>query len=246
MKIIPAIDLMNGKVVRLKKGDPYSSVSYNHFGSPIDAAKKWIQEGATILHIIDLDAAIGRGDNQNVITSMVHKITVPLQVGGGIRSKEKAESLLRLGVKRVIIATLAFQQMETIKALLKKYGNDRIMIALDYLEGNVMIKGWTSTTGIPLRDAIQKFHKIGVKLFLLTSISKDGLLTGPDYITLQKEVRNIRADVFAAGGIRNIRDLLTLKQIGLKGAIIGKALYEERFNLKDAIKVVEDYSAKRC
>ena len=103
-----------------------------------------------------------------------------------------------------------------------------------------MIKGWTRTTGVGLETAIQKFLNYGLKLFLLTSISKDGLLSGPDYDTLQNVVRDTGADIFAAGGIHNIRDLISLKQIGLKGAIVGKALYEERFNLRDAIKMVED------
>jgi phosphoribosylformimino-5-aminoimidazole carboxamide ribotide isomerase len=113
------------------------------------------------------------------------------------------------------------------------------MVALDYLDGKVMIKGWTSATGLTLGDGLQKFVNLGVKLFLLTSISKDGLLTGPDYVTLQNEVKNKSVDIFAAGGISNIRDLIRLKQIGLRGAIIGKALYEEKFSLKEAIKVVE-------
>lgn len=239
MEIIPAIDLISGKVVRLRKGDPNTSINYDLFGTPLQTARKWILEGAKTIHIIDLDAALGRGDNLNVITSLIQNVNISIQVGGGIRSREKAESLLRSGIKRVIIATLAFQQIETLRELLTIYGNERIMVALDYLDGKVMIKGWTSATGLTLGDGLQKFINLGVKLFLLTSISKDGLLTGPDYVTLQNEVKNKSVDIFAAGGISNIRDLIRLKQIGLKGAIIGKALYEEKFSLKEAIKVVE-------
>ena len=239
MEIIPAIDLISGKVVRLRKGDPNTSINYDLFGTPLQTARKWILEGAKTIHIIDLDAAIGRGDNLDVITSLIQNVTISIQVGGGIRSREKAESLLRSGLKRVIIATLAFQQIETLRELLTIYGNERIMVALDYLDGKVMIKGWTSATGLTLGDGLQKFINLGVKLFLLTSISKDGLLTGPDYVTLQNEVKNKSVDIFAAGGISNIRDLIRLKQIGLRGAIIGKALYEEKFSLKEAIKVVE-------
>ncbi len=239
MEIIPAIDLISGKVVRLRKGDPNTSINYDLFGTPLQTARKWILEGAKTIHIIDLDAAIGRGDNLDVITSLIQNVNISIQVGGGIRSREKAESLLRSGIKRVILATLAFQQIETLRELLTIYGNERIMVALDYLDGKVMIKGWTSATGLTLGDGLQKFINLGVKLFLLTSISKDGLLTGPDYVTLQNEVKNKSVDIFAAGGISNIRDLIRLKQIGLKGAIIGKALYEEKFSLKEAIKVVE-------
>jgi phosphoribosylformimino-5-aminoimidazole carboxamide ribotide isomerase len=239
MEIIPAIDLISGKVVRLRKGDPNTSINYDLFGTPLQTARKWILEGAKTIHIIDLDAALGRGDNLDVITSLIQNVNISIQVGGGIRSREKAESLLRSGIKRVIIATLAFQQIETLRELLTIYGNERIMVALDYLDGKVMIKGWTSATGLTLGDALQKFINLGVKLFLLTSISKDGLLTGPDYVTLQNEVKNKSVDIFAAGGISNIRDLIRLKQIGLRGAIIGKALYEEKFSLKEAIKAVE-------
>ena len=239
MEIIPAIDLISGKVVRLRKGDPNTSINYDLFGTPLQTARKWVFEGAKTIHIIDLDAAIGRGDNLDVITSLIQNVNISIQVGGGIRSREKAELLLRSGIKRVIIATLAFQQIETLRELLTIYGNERIMVALDYLDGKVMIKGWTSATGLTLGDALQKFINLGVKLFLLTSISKDGLLTGPDYVTLQNEVKNKSVDIFAAGGISNIRDLIRLKQIGLKGAIIGKALYEEKFSLMEAIKVVE-------
>ncbi len=239
MEIIPAIDLISGKVVRLRKGDPNTSINYDLFGTPLQTARKWILEGAKTIHIIDLDAALGRGDNLDVITSLIQNVNISIQVGGGIRSREKAELLLRSGIKRVIIATLAFQQIETLRELLTIYGNERIMVALDYLDGKVMIKGWTSATGLTLGDGLQKFVNLGVKLFLLTSISKDGLLTGPDYVTLQNEVKNKSVDIFAAGGISNIRDLIRLKQIGLRGAIIGKALYEEKFSLKEAIKVVE-------
>ena len=239
MEIIPAIDLMSGKVVRLRKGDPNTSTNYDLFGTPLQTARKWIREGAKTIHIIDLDAAVGRGDNLDVITSLIQQVNISIQVGGGLRSREKVESLLRSGIERVIIATLAFKQIENLRELLTVYGNERIMVALDYLEGKVMIKGWTSATGLTLGDALQKFINIGVKLFLLTSISKDGLLTGPDYVTLQNEVKNRSVDIFAAGGISNIRDLIRLKKIGLRGAIIGKALYEEKFSLKEAIKIVE-------
>ena len=240
MEIIPAIDIMGGKVVRLRKGDPNTSINYDLFGTPLQTARKWIREGAKTIHIIDLDAAVGRGDNSRVITSLIRHVNIPIQVGGGIRSREKAESLLKSGIERVIVATLAFKQIKILRKLLTIYGNDRIMIALDYIDGKVMIKGWTSDTGLTLEDAIQTFINFGVKLFLLTAISKDGLLTGPDYVTLQNEVKNNTVDIFAAGGISNIYDLIRLKKIGLRGAIIGKALYEEKFTLKEAIMVVDD------
>ncbi len=245
MEIIPAIDIMKGQVVRLRKGDPNTSINYDLFGTPLQTARKWINEGAKTIHIIDLDAAMGRGDNLSVIMSIIQQTNISIQVGGGIRSKEKAELLLSSGVERVIVTTLAFKQIDKLRELLTIYGNEKIMIALDYLHGNVMMKGWTSATGLTLGDAIQKFRNFGVKLFLLTSISKDGLLSGPDYGTLQNAMKNPATKIFAAGGISTTHDLLKLKQIGLRGAIVGKALYEERFSLKDALKVVKVQSIKR-
>lgn len=240
MEVIPAVDLMKGKVVRLKRGDPNTSVNYNIFGDPIQTAKKWEREGAETIHVIDLDAATGRGDNLSVITAMIQSVKVHIQVGGGIRSIEKAELILRKGAERVILATLAFKRIEELHELLKKYSGERIMVALDYLNNQIMINGWTSTTEFTLDKAIQRYLSLGVRLYLLTSISKDGLLTGPDYVTLRNMVRKTKAEIFAAGGISSLEDLARLKQIGVRGAIVGKALYEGRFNLKEAIKVVRD------
>lgn len=240
MEVIPAVDLMKGKVVRLKRGDPNTSVNYNIFGDPIQTAKKWEREGAETIHVIDLDAATGRGDNLSVITAMIQSVKVHIQVGGGIRSIEKAELILRKGAERVILATLAFKRIEELRELLKKYSGERIMVALDYLNNQIMINGWTSTTEFTLDKAIQRYLNLGVRLYLLTSISKDGLLTGPDYVTLRNMVRKTKAEIFAAGGISSLEDLARLKQIGVRGAIVGKALYEGRFNLKEAIKMVRD------
>jgi phosphoribosylformimino-5-aminoimidazole carboxamide ribotide isomerase len=240
MEVIPAVDLMEGKVVRLRKGDPNTSKNYSIFGDPLQTAGKWEREGAKAIHIVDLDAATGRGDNLEVIAAMIHSVKVPVQVGGGIRSGGKAEDMLRIGAERVIVATLAFERTGDLKELLKKYGAGRIMVALDYLNGKVMVRGWTRATGITLENAIQRFLRLGVKLYLLTSILRDGLLIGPDYVTLRSLVDNTEAELYAAGGVSSLEDLIRLKETGLKGVIVGKALYEGSFSLKEAIKAAED------
>ena len=180
------------------------------------------------------------GSNLNTVTKIIREIKIPIQIGGGIRSKEIVEEVFKLGAKRVVVATLAFEKTRELLELLENFGNDRIMVALDYLNGIVMIRGWKSSTELTLREAMAKFLRLGTKFYLLTSISKDGLLTGPDYATLKNVVDNTGAEIFAAGGIGSLGDLIKLKQAGVRGVIIGKALYENRFSLKDAMNLVKD------
>lgn len=240
MEVIPAIDLMKGMVVRLEKGDPKTFKSYQSLGDPLQVARKWEKEGATFLHVIDLDAAMNLGSNLETIARLIRGTRVPVQVGGGIRSKGTAEEMFKIGARRIIVATLAFERVNELLELLEDFGWDRVMVALDYLNDKVMIRGWRSSTDLTLREAISRFLKLGVRVYLLTSISKDGLLTGPDYITLKNIVDNTGAEVFAAGGIGSLEDLTKLRQTGVRGVVIGKALYENRFSLKEAINLVKD------
>lgn len=240
MEVIPAIDLMKGVVVRLERGDPKTFKAYQNLGNPLEVAEKWKREGASSIHIVDLDAAMNTGSNLNTVMRLIREIGIPVQVGGGIRSREVAEEILKLGVRRVIVATLAFERTSELSKLLEEFGSDRVMVALDYLNDMVMIRGWKSSTEFTLQEAIAKFLKLGVKVYLLTSVSRDGLLSGPDYATLMNIVESTGADVFAAGGIGSLEDLTTLKQTGIRGVVIGKALYENRFSLKDAINLVKN------
>lgn len=240
MEVIPAIDLMKGMVVRLERGDPKTFKAYQNLGNPLEVAEKWKREGASSIHIVDLDAAMNTGSNLNTVVRLIREIGIPVQVGGGIRSREVAEEILKLGVRRVIVATLAFERTSELSKLLEEFGSDRVMVALDYLNDMIMIRGWKSSTEFTLQEAIAKFRKLGVKVYLLTSVSRDGLLSGPDYATLRNIVKSTGADVFAAGGIGSLEDLTTLKQTGIRGVVIGKALYENRFSLKDAINLVKN------
>jgi phosphoribosylformimino-5-aminoimidazole carboxamide ribotide isomerase len=239
MQLIPAIDLMGGKIVRLTRGEAKTAKSYEkQFGSPLQAAQRWKKEGAGKLHIIDLDAAFGIGDNRDVIAEIAKNVSLPIQVGGGIRSYETAEKLLKTGVGQVILGALAFSDPPTIGKIQKRFGYDSAIVALDNREGQIMIEGWQTKTAMTVDEALGKYTELGTQTFLITSIAQDGMLSGPDLQTLSNAVMHPKAKVIAAGGIGSLGDLAALKEIGVEGAVIGKALYEGLFTLKEAIQKI--------
>jgi phosphoribosylformimino-5-aminoimidazole carboxamide ribotide isomerase len=239
MKVFPAIDLMKRKVVRLSRGDPATAKRYEQWGTPVQVALKWKSEGAKRLHIIDLDAAFSTGDNSEVVTDVVRASGLPIQVGGGIRTVEAAERLLKLGVYYIILGALAFSDPEAIPQIQKKFGANAVIVALDNKDGKVMVEGWKTQTAFTMSEALEKFAKLGARSFLITSITKDGMLQGPDLDTLRAAATYPDVEIIAAGGIGSLDDLVALKKVGVEGAVVGKALYEGRFTLKEAIKTVE-------
>jgi phosphoribosylformimino-5-aminoimidazole carboxamide ribotide isomerase len=238
VRLIPAIDLMNGKIVRLTHGDPKTAKVYTQFGGPVKTAKKWRAEGAGKLHIIDLDAAFSSGDNLAVIAEIAESVELPIQVGGGIRKFEAAEKLLTLGINQVILGALAFSDPKAVTQIQQRFGANSVIVAVDNRDGKVMVEGWKTATGLGIKEALEKFAAIGVKSFLVTSITKDGTLSGPDLDTLREACQYPDAKIIAAGGIGGLDDLRALKRVGVAGAVIGKALYERRFTLKEALKII--------
>lgn len=238
LQLIPAIDLMNGKIVRLTHGDPKTAKVYNQFGGPVETAKKWRTDGAGKIHIIDLDAALGTGDNLAVIAEIVENVDLPIQVGGGIREAEAAEKLLKLGVSQVILGSLAFSDPDVITQIQREFCAESVIVALDNKEGKIMVKGWKTATGISVKEALEKFAALGVPTFLVTSITRDGTLSGPDLDTLKEACQYSGVAIIAAGGIGSLDDLQTLNRVGVAGAVVGKALYEGRFTLKEALKTI--------
>ncbi|MFQ6054081.1 MAG: 1-(5-phosphoribosyl)-5-[(5-phosphoribosylamino)methylideneamino]imidazole-4-carboxamide isomerase [Candidatus Bathyarchaeia archaeon] len=237
MKVIPAVDIMEGKVVRLLRGKPEHVKTHDDLGDPVAVARRWEEEGAQIIHVVDLDAALGSGDNVDVIREIVETIGVPIQVGGGIRSLEKVRALLHMGVERVVLGTLPFEDPPSIEALLDEFGRRRTVVALDHINGNVVVRGWKTPTGTRVDDALSRFSRIGVELFLVTAVTRDGAMAGPDLDTFER-VRRRDADLIAAGGIRGIGDLIALKRLGLYGAVVGRALYEGEFSLREALRII--------
>ncbi len=241
MQLIPAIDLMKGKIVRLSKGDPKTAKVYTEkFGTPLEAAKRWQNEGAGKLHIIDLDAAFVLGNNQDVISEIAKNVKLSIQVGGGIRNFETAEKLFRTGIAQVILGALAFSDPSAIGKIRNKFGIDSVIVALDNKDGQIMVEGWKTATAMTVDDALEKYSQLGVHSFLITSIAQDGMLSGPDLQTLSAAALFPNAKIIAAGGIGSIGDLAALKEIGVEGAVIGKALYEGRFTLKEAFQKIGD------
>ncbi len=239
MDVIPAIDLMKGEVVRLTKGNPQSAKSYRNLGDPVSTARKWQTNGARIIHVIDLDAALGLGNNTDVIKNIVRSVNVSVQVGGGIRDLAKAQGFLDSGISSIIVGSMAFRQHEVVNTLLNQYGEDRIIVALDHLGDTIRINGWTEQTNIRIDEAVPMFSRIGVRRFLMTSVSRDGTLAGPDLETLRIPCLQ-SVDVIVAGGIRNLEDIAALKSLGVHGVIVGKAIYEGQIDLGKALALVKD------
>jgi phosphoribosylformimino-5-aminoimidazole carboxamide ribotide isomerase len=235
MKIIPAVDLLDGKVVRLVKGDPSNRIVYSK--DPIQTAKKWEQEGADALHIVDLDATLTRGSNASIVKKIAEQTNIPVQVAGGIRSIDLAEQVLK-NVDGVVLGTLAYKDPASVEKLVKEFGADKIVIAIDQMEGKVMIDGWRRSSGMNMLDAIEKFKQIGVKYFLLTSIDRDGMLSGPDIDALNQACSK-NVSIIASGGISKSEDIRKVKQTGAYGVILGRALYDGRVDINRAKEIAK-------
>ena len=234
MKIIPAIDLMDGQVVRLLQGKPENKTVYSD--SPIDVAKKWENAGADLLHIVDLDATLGRGSNLSLIKRISQEISTPIEIAGGLRTKLLVADALKY-CSRVVLGTLAFKQKDILKELLDEFGSEKIVISVDHVGGIIVINGWQSKTEIELFDGIQNFLNMGFTEFLLTNVSKDRTLQGPDLDNLQKACELPNSNVIASGGISNIEDVKFVKESNAYGVILGKALYENQVSIEEAKKL---------
>ncbi len=232
MKVLAAVDIMGGSVVRLVKGNPANKVEYSN--DPVETAKKWETLGADMLHVVDLDAAFSTGSNSDLITKISEAVKIPLQIAGGIRSLEKAEEALSMASK-VVIGTMAYREPEIIRKLVKK-NTGRVAISVDQIDGVVMMKGWKESTGAKVADAISQFLTIGVDEFLLTSIDRDGTLQGPDLKTLADAA--VSARIIASGGISSIEDVIRIRSAGCSSVIIGKAMYDGKVNIEKVKAVV--------
>jgi len=234
MKIIPAIDLMNGQVVRLYKGDPKQKTVYSD--NPVEIAKKWEANGADMLHIVDLDATLGIGSNISIIKKILEEISIPVEVAGGLRDESLSLDVLKIS-NRVVLGTLAFKDKELLKKLLLSLGSEKIVISVDHIDGEIVINGWQDRTGIKLIDAIKEFLEMGFTEFLLTNVSRDGTMEGPDLKFLEQACNLGKINVIASGGISNIADVKDVKEKNAFGVILGKALYENKVSIEEAKKL---------
>ena len=230
MKVLAAIDIIEGDVVRLTKGDKSTKKVYSN--DPVKVAKKWEEEGADMLHIVDLDAAFGNeSDNLSTISEILHSVNIPIQIGGGIRHLENFEKIVRMGFSKLVIGTMAHTNLDHLRLLCKNY-SDKIVISLDEINRKVMINGWKSPSNYNIEEAISRFNKLGINIFLVTSIIKDGTLSGPDVVTLNSINTDRKSRIIASGGISSLVDVLRIRSIGCDSVILGKALYEARLDIK--------------
>ena len=240
MLVIPAIDIKDGNVVRLRKGDFSRQTTY---GSDVASmAKKWQAEGAKYLHIVDLDGALeGKPVNTKAIEKIAASINIPFEVGGGIRNIKSVDKLMSLGVDRVILSTAACENIDLLKEAVNKYSH-KIAVGVDAKGDMVMTRGWVETSKIKVLDLIKQLENIGIERIIYTDIEKDGMLSGAQYERVKLIVEATDIKVIASGGIsttEDIRQLKPLEEKGLEAVIIGKALYDNRLILSDAIKTAE-------
>ena len=224
MILFPAIDLQNGKCVRLIQGDFSQETIYSD--SPLEVANQWVKLGADWLHVVDLDGAkTGKSVNRDLILELAAEISIPIQVGGGIRTIDDIDDYLRNGVARVILGTAAIRDPELLRLALSKYG-DQIAVSVDAKEGKPTTAGWTESTTTDVATLLEKLQATGVKTVIYTDISKDGMLAGPNFKELLEVQKGSFMDVIASGGVTTVEDVQILQQEAMYGAIVGKAIYE--------------------
>ncbi|HIT88390.1 MAG TPA: 1-(5-phosphoribosyl)-5-[(5-phosphoribosylamino)methylideneamino]imidazole-4-carboxamide isomerase [Candidatus Coprocola pullicola] len=238
MQIYPAVDIKNGKCVRLKQGNFDAVTVYEQ--NPVIAAKKWIEKGATYLHIVDLDGAKeGISENEQIIAEIAKLSDVPVQTGGGVRSLKDIERKLQKGVSRVILGTVAVRQPELVKQAVEKFGSDKIVVGIDAKEGYVAIAGWEEISNVSALDLCLKMKEYGVKTIIYTDIAKDGMMSGINLEATKELIEKTGMHIIASGGISNMADLENVQKINAHGVIIGKALYQQTLDLEQVIKKFE-------
>ncbi|MEZ0535869.1 1-(5-phosphoribosyl)-5-[(5-phosphoribosylamino)methylideneamino]imidazole-4-carboxamide isomerase [Caldicellulosiruptoraceae bacterium PP1] len=236
MKILPAIDLMNKKCVRLKKGDFSQSKIFNE--DPIQQAKIFEQSGSKYIHIVDLDGAKeGKPVNIEIIKQIKKFTNLYVECGGGIRSLETASEYLNNGINNIIIGSLLFKNKKLVIDIINNFGMEKVTAGIDFLDNQVKISGWLEDSKIELDYAIQYINEIGLKRLIVTDINKDGMLQGPNIEVFKKLRKLFNGELIASGGISTINDLKILKEIEVDGVIIGMALYENKIDLKEALKI---------
>ena len=243
MQVIPAIDIRNGKCTRLIEGDYEREVQFDD--DPAEAARRWVDMGAEMIHIVDLDGAKGGWlPNSRVVERVIAASDVPVQVGGGIRSMQDAEQLLDTGASRIVFGTTLVENPDTVSDAISQHGADKVAVSIDAKGGEVRTRGWVTGSGIDaLGLAKRAVTELGVKTIIYTDTARDGTLTGPNFKSVSAVSRAVECELIAAGGVSSIDDLLKLQEIGVSGAITGMAIYTGEFDLSDAIEAVNERAA---
>lgn len=234
MIVFPAIDLKNGKCVRLLQGKKDSETIY--FDNPVEVAQMWESKGAQYLHLVDLDGAFeGQPKNLSVVKEIVETLNIPVELGGGIRNLEIAKNYIDIGVARIIIGTQAVKDFEFIEKLLSLY-DEKVCVSIDAKNGIVCTEGWVESSNMEALELASKLESLGLMTLVYTDISKDGMMSGPNFEMLGVLNNHLNMDIIASGGVSSVADMKRLESMGLYGAITGKALYEGTIDLEMLIK----------
>ena len=238
MQLYPAIDMKNGQCVRLRQGAFKDITIYSD--APEKVAAHWQEKGASFLHLVDLDGALaGYSVNEEVIRRIADTVSIPIEIGGGIRSKEAVEHMLDLGVRRVIIGTKAAEHPEFLRDMVRTFGEEAIVAGVDAKDGMVAVEGWEKVSSLTASDLCLTMKEYGVRHIVYTDISRDGMLSGHNVEATRKLTEETGLDIIASGGVSCMEDLKCLHEAGIRGAIIGKALYENRIDLAEAVRLYE-------
>jgi phosphoribosylformimino-5-aminoimidazole carboxamide ribotide isomerase len=240
MILLPAIDILEGKAVRLQQGEFDQSTVYD--ADPLDAARRWVKDGARALHVVDLDGA-RRGTPANLehVRRIAAELDVPIQVGGGLRSLADVQSTAAAGATRVVLGTAAFRDVDLLDAAIEELG-DRVVVSVDARNGKLAAAGWTEQTDIPIDSVIERLGARGVRRFVYSSIDRDGMMSGPDLDGARHVADAVRGSFVYSGGVSSLEDLQALadlRQVNLEGVIVGKALYERRFEVGEAQRLLD-------
>ena len=240
MEVIPAIDIRGGRCARLFKGDYSQETVFDN--DPVDAALRWVDMGARRLHVIDLDGAKdGVRTNAETVRRVVNSVDVPVQMGGGVRSVEDADTVLQMGVQLAIFGTAAVENPEAIEIAVGRFGTDRVCVSVDANNGMVRTRGWLTKTEIRAIDLLKDMAtECNVRHFIYTDTTRDGTLSHPNFETVDEVVREIEYPIVVAGGIATVEDVVRLRDIGADGAITGMAIYTGSLDLAAAIRTVND------
>jgi phosphoribosylformimino-5-aminoimidazole carboxamide ribotide isomerase len=245
MIILPAIDLLDGQVVRLREGKLENKTVYSD--DPLAFAKRWEEEGGSCLHVVDLNAAFtGEPRNLEMVKKLVRTLNIPVQVGGGIRSLEAATTLIEAGVSRVVLGTRAVDSPIFLEDLVNRFGGDKIAVSVDARDGRVAVRGWTEVTSINVLDFIRMVEKLGVGTIIFTDIATDGTLIGPNFPVLEKILAGTRCDIISSGGVASLEHIKQLAAMPrLYGLIIGRALFDGTIDLAEAVALANYHSDAR-
>lgn len=235
MWLIPAVDLRSGRAVRLYEGDPSRETPY---GDPVEAALRWQKEGARLLHLVDLDRALGTGENREVVRRVAAALSIPFQLAGGIRSLEDLKEALELGVRRAVVGTVAVKDPGLLARMLEEAGQERLAVALDARGLEVVVSGWQERASLSALDLLRAWADLGVRTLIYTDVRRDGTLKGLDLEVVARVREAWPHELIAGGGIASAEDVLALKRLGVEGALLGKALYEGRIRLSELLEAV--------